>query len=142
MGWALDTARTLGTKDRPETTETNDPTHLPRSAALSVHRSRQALWLEIVQIALDLLAWMPMLALTGKARLWEHRRLRFRLFSTAVSAWVAWDRTGGSWGRRSASTKIRRPVRSVTTGARKLHESRAPVRPWLRLFSWMSARAA
>lgn len=25
-------------------------------------------WLEIVQIALDLLAWMPMLALTGKAR--------------------------------------------------------------------------
>lgn len=26
-------------------------------------------WLEIVQIALDLLAWLPMLALTGKARL-------------------------------------------------------------------------
>uniref|UniRef100_UPI0004C598CB IS1380 family transposase n=1 Tax=Streptomyces sp. NRRL F-2305 TaxID=1463840 RepID=UPI0004C598CB len=41
-------------------------------------------WLEIVQIALDLLAWMPMLALTGTARLWEPRRLRFRLFSAAA----------------------------------------------------------
>jgi hypothetical protein len=40
-------------------------------------------WLEIVQIALDLLAWMPMLALNGKARLWEPRRLRLRLFSPA-----------------------------------------------------------
>ncbi|MGQ5579214.1 transposase [Streptomyces sp. ECR3.8] len=40
-------------------------------------------WLEIVQIALDLLAWMPMLALTGKARLWEPRRLRLRLFTAA-----------------------------------------------------------
>ncbi|MFG2258350.1 IS1380 family transposase [Streptomyces mirabilis] len=35
------------------------------------------------QIALDLLAWMPMLALTGRARLWEPRRLRLRLFTTA-----------------------------------------------------------
>lgn len=33
--------------------------------------------------SLDLLAWMPMLALTGKARLWEPRRLRLRLFTTA-----------------------------------------------------------
>ncbi|WP_435613728.1 transposase, partial [Streptomyces sp. bgisy159] len=40
-------------------------------------------WLEIVQIALDLLAWMPMLALTDQARLWEPRRLRFRLFTAA-----------------------------------------------------------
>jgi hypothetical protein len=39
--------------------------------------------MEIVQIALDLLAWMPMLALTGRARLWEPRRLRLRLFSAA-----------------------------------------------------------
>ncbi|CAM5512181.1 hypothetical protein GCM10010345_85520 [Streptomyces canarius] len=36
-----------------------------------------------MQIALDLLAWMPMLALTGKARLWEPRRLRLRLFTAA-----------------------------------------------------------
>ncbi len=44
--------------------------------------AQNRIWLEIVQIALDLLAWMP-LALTGEARLWEPRRLRFRLFTTA-----------------------------------------------------------
>ncbi|MES4886372.1 IS1380 family transposase [Streptomyces sp. NPDC000349] len=47
------------------------------------HTAQNKVWLEIVQIALDLLAWMPMLALTGQARLFEPRRLRFRLFSTA-----------------------------------------------------------
>ncbi|MBB4789550.1 hypothetical protein BJY54_000162 [Streptomyces nodosus] len=36
-----------------------------------------------MQIALDLLAWMPMLALTGKDRLWEPRRLRLRLLTAA-----------------------------------------------------------
>lgn len=52
---------------------------------LPLHDAAQnQIWLEIVQIALDLLAWMPMLALTGKARLWEPRRLRLRLFSTAA----------------------------------------------------------
>ncbi|WP_406326719.1 IS1380 family transposase [Streptomyces sp. NBC_00203] len=51
---------------------------------LPLHDTAQnKVWLEIVQIALDLLAWMPMLALTGQARLWEPRRLRFRLFSAA-----------------------------------------------------------
>ncbi len=40
--------------------------------------------LEIVQITLDLLAWMAMLALTGAARRWEPRRLRLRLFSAAA----------------------------------------------------------
>ena len=50
-----------------------------------MHRTAQnRIWLEIVQIALDLLAWMPMLALTGKARLWEPRRLRLRLFTAAA----------------------------------------------------------
>jgi hypothetical protein len=44
-------------------------------------RSTSRVWLEIVQIALDLLTWMPMLALAGQARLWEPRRLGFRLFS-------------------------------------------------------------
>ncbi|MFJ8159136.1 IS1380 family transposase [Streptomyces sp. NPDC094468] len=48
------------------------------------HTAQNKVWLEIVQIALDLLAWMPMLALTGTARLWEPRRLRFRLFSAAA----------------------------------------------------------
>ncbi|MEU8589389.1 IS1380 family transposase [Streptomyces sp. NPDC048664] len=48
------------------------------------HTAQNKVWLEIMQIALDLLAWMPMLALTGQARLWEPRRLRFRLFSAAA----------------------------------------------------------
>jgi Transposase DDE domain group 1 len=48
------------------------------------HTAQNKVWLEIVQIALDLLAWMPMLALTGQARLWEPRRLRFRLFAAAA----------------------------------------------------------
>ena len=39
--------------------------------------------LETVQIALDLLARTPMLALTGRARRWEPERLRLRLFSAA-----------------------------------------------------------
>ncbi len=52
---------------------------------LPLHTTAQnKVWLEIVQIALDLLAWMPTLALTSKARLWEPRRLRFRLFSAAA----------------------------------------------------------
>jgi hypothetical protein len=51
---------------------------------LPLHDTAQnQVWLEIVQIALDLLAWIPMLALTGKARLWEPRRLRLRLFTAA-----------------------------------------------------------
>ncbi|WP_411153339.1 IS1380 family transposase [Streptomyces sp. A30] len=52
---------------------------------LPLHEAAQnQIWLEIVQIALDLLAWMPLLALTGTARLWEPRRLRLRLFSAAA----------------------------------------------------------
>jgi hypothetical protein len=52
---------------------------------LPLHDATQnQIWLEIVQIALDLLAWMPLLALTGQARLWEPRRLRLRLFSAAA----------------------------------------------------------
>ncbi|MGW4027237.1 IS1380 family transposase, partial [Streptomyces sp. NPDC005009] len=46
--------------------------------------SQNRVWLEIVQLALDLLAWIPMLALTGEARRWEPKRLRLRLFSTAA----------------------------------------------------------
>ncbi|MCX4482354.1 IS1380 family transposase [Streptomyces anulatus] len=52
---------------------------------LPLHQTAQnRIWLEIVQLALDLLAWMPMLALTGKPRLWEPRRLRLRLLSAAA----------------------------------------------------------
>lgn len=46
--------------------------------------TQNQIWLEIVQIARDLLAWMPMLALTDTARLWEPRRPRLRLFCTAA----------------------------------------------------------
>ncbi|MFJ9759925.1 IS1380 family transposase [Streptomyces sp. NPDC101149] len=48
------------------------------------HTASNQLWLEIVQLALDLLAWMPMLALTGPARRWEPKKLRHRLFSAAA----------------------------------------------------------
>ncbi|MGW7410259.1 IS1380 family transposase [Streptomyces sp. NPDC054833] len=52
---------------------------------LPLHQTAQnQVWLEIVQIALDLLAWMPMLAMTGTARRWEPKRLRLRLFSAAA----------------------------------------------------------
>lgn len=52
---------------------------------LPLHDAAQnQIWLEIVQLALDLLAWLPMLALTGKPRLWEPRRLRLRLFSAVA----------------------------------------------------------
>jgi hypothetical protein len=48
------------------------------------HAAQNQLWLEVVQLALELLAWMPMLALTGTARRWEPKRLRLRLFSAAA----------------------------------------------------------
>ncbi|MFJ7244328.1 IS1380 family transposase [Kitasatospora sp. NPDC098652] len=52
---------------------------------LPLHQAAQnQIWLEIVQLALDLLAWMPMLALTGTARRWEPKRMRLRLFSAAA----------------------------------------------------------
>ncbi len=51
---------------------------------LPLHDTAQnRIWLEIVFLALDLLAWMPMLALTGKTRRWEPKKLRLRLFSAA-----------------------------------------------------------
>jgi hypothetical protein len=39
-------------------------------------------WCEIVALACDLLAWMTMLAMTGKPRRWEPKRLRLRLAAT------------------------------------------------------------
>ncbi len=51
---------------------------------LPLHDTAQnRICLEIVQLAQDLLAWMPMLALTGETRRWEPKRLRLRLFSAA-----------------------------------------------------------
>ncbi|WP_189152415.1 IS1380 family transposase [Streptomyces lacrimifluminis] len=52
---------------------------------LPLHDTAQnRIWLEIVSLALDLLAWMPMLALTGATRRWEPKKLRLRLFSAAA----------------------------------------------------------
>jgi hypothetical protein len=41
------------------------------------------IWCELVAMACDLLAWMQMLALTGKARRWEPKRLRLQIFTCA-----------------------------------------------------------
>ncbi|MFE6904379.1 IS1380 family transposase [Streptomyces sp. NPDC057717] len=52
---------------------------------LPLHDTAQnRIWLEIVSIALDLPAWMPMLALTGDTRRWEPKRLRLHLFFAAA----------------------------------------------------------
>jgi hypothetical protein len=52
---------------------------------LPLHEAVQnQVWLEMVQIAPDQPAWMPMLPLTRAARLWEPRRLRPQLFSAAA----------------------------------------------------------
>jgi Transposase DDE domain group 1 len=45
--------------------------------------TQNQIWCEIVALACELLAWMQMLAFTGRARRWEPRRLRLRLFSAA-----------------------------------------------------------
>jgi hypothetical protein len=45
--------------------------------------TQNQLWCEIVALACDLLAWTQMLALTGKARRWEPKRLRLRIFTCA-----------------------------------------------------------
>lgn len=61
---------------------------------LPLHESTQnQIWLEIVSIALDLLAWMPMLALTGQTRRWEPKRLRLRLLSAAAQLLTTARRT-------------------------------------------------
>ncbi|MFE4824148.1 IS1380 family transposase [Streptomyces sp. NPDC056704] len=52
---------------------------------LPLHDTAQnRIWLENVSLALDLLAWMPMLAPTGETRRREPKRLRLRLFSAAA----------------------------------------------------------
>jgi hypothetical protein len=54
-------------------------------ANLPLHGFTQnQVWLELVALAADLLAWMQILALDGHpARRWEPKRLRLRLFSVA-----------------------------------------------------------
>jgi hypothetical protein len=78
---------------------------------LPLHDTAQnRIWLEIVSLALDLLAWMPMLALTGDTRPWEPKKLRLRLFSAAAQL-VNTDR------RRWLRFTARRPWTDVITHA-------------------------
>ncbi|MFM9378810.1 transposase, partial [Gordonia sp. VNK21] len=47
--------------------------------------AQNQIWLAVVALALDLNAWMQMLALTGTdARTWELKNLRLRLLATAA----------------------------------------------------------
>lgn len=66
-------------EDRSRTARGTGLPNLPQHTTAQNH-----IWLEIVQLALDLLAWMPMLALTGDTRRWEIKKLRLRLFSTVA----------------------------------------------------------
>jgi len=46
--------------------------------------SQNQIWIAVVMLATELTAWMQMLALTGtRARVWEPKRLRLRLFQIA-----------------------------------------------------------
>jgi hypothetical protein len=45
--------------------------------------AQNQIWCEITALACELLAWMQMLALPGRARRWEPRKLRLRLFGCA-----------------------------------------------------------
>jgi len=45
--------------------------------------NQNQIWTELVAMACELLAWTQMLALPGKARRWEPKRLRLRIFTTA-----------------------------------------------------------
>jgi hypothetical protein len=45
--------------------------------------AQNQVWCELAALAGELTAWMQMLALTGPARRWEPKKLRFRLLATA-----------------------------------------------------------
>jgi hypothetical protein len=45
--------------------------------------AQNQIWTEIAALACELLAWTAMLALDGKARRWEPKKLRLRLFTAA-----------------------------------------------------------
>jgi Transposase DDE domain group 1 len=54
-----------------------------RQGELSPGLAKRDLWCELVALACELIAWTQMLALTGKARRWEPKRLRLRVFAVA-----------------------------------------------------------
>jgi Transposase DDE domain group 1 len=64
------------------------------------------IWLALVALALDLTAWMQMLALTGhQARRWEPKTLRLHLFSLP-----------GRIARHARATRLHLPRNAPTTG--------------------------
>jgi hypothetical protein len=65
-------------EDRIRAARTTGLTNLPFRGF-----THNQIWLDIVSLAADLLAWTTMLALTGPARRWEPKTLRLRLFATA-----------------------------------------------------------
>ena len=86
-------------------------------ANLPLHDFAQnQIWIAIVCLAADLIAWTQMLALTGHdARRWEPKRLRLRLF--AIAAIIA---------RRSRTVLLRLSSRAlhvglITAGLTRLH---------------------
>ena len=70
---------------RPEPKTGSASRRTPAWPACPLHGFNQnQIWCAIVQIAVELTAWLQMLALTSHdARRWEPKRLRLRLFSTA-----------------------------------------------------------
>ncbi|MGF6947028.1 hypothetical protein BKA18_006881 [Streptomyces auratus] len=86
-------------EDRIRAARATDLRNLPLHDA-----AQNQIWLESVQIALTLLAWMPLLALTGAARLWEPRRMRLRLFSPLPS----WSPPADAASSASRSTGLGR----------------------------------
>jgi len=84
--------------------------------------AQNRVWLAVAQLAMELLAWMQMLALTGTAaRRWEPKRLRLRLL------WIA-----GKLARRSRRTwlllsKDAPWITAFTDAVTRLQARRAPL---------------
>jgi hypothetical protein len=71
--------------------------------------NQNQIWTELVAMACELLAWTQMLALPGKARRWEPKRLRLRIFTTAGHG-----SAGGNTCRKCATDgRSRRSVRGT-----------------------------
>ena len=66
--------------------------------------AQNQIWCAIVALAVELTAWLQMIALAGDARRWEPKKLRLRLFSTA-----------GRLTRSSRRTTLQLPIRHAWT---------------------------
>lgn len=66
-------------EDRIKDAKDTGLTNLPYADAAS-----NAIWLQVVLLAMDLTAWAQQLALTGTWRIAQHKTLRLKLFATAA----------------------------------------------------------